>query len=77
MGEIIPFPMNNDLCIVCKINKPLNGLKICEPCLNIAIDTFGESLDESLEALSSLVPPKMLERVLINKIFDIQNGKYN
>lgn len=77
MGEIIPFPINNGLCVACKMNKPLEEMKICEYCLDIALDTFNENLDDSLLGLSSLIPPKILERVLINKIFDIQNGKYN
>lgn len=76
MDKIIPFPSPENFCPICKENYKTPDRKCCENCENILLDNFNSVLDEFLLGLSPYISPKILERILIDKIFNIQNGKY-
>lgn len=76
MGKIIPFPSPENFCPICKENYKTPDKTCCEDCENTLIDNFNSILDESLIGLANFISPKILERILIDKIFNLQNGRY-
>ena len=70
------FPSPENFCPICKENYKTPDKACCEDCENTLIDNFNSILDESLFGLANFISPKILERILIDKIFNLQNGKY-
>lgn len=77
MGKIIPFPSSENFCPICKQNYKTPDKSCCDNCEQELIDSFNNSLNESLFTLSFYIEPKTLERILIDKIYNLQKGLYN
>ena len=84
MGKVIPFnkPSNStknklDLCALCQSEEKLPDLMICQSCYSNIMKEFSDYLDDMLFNLASAIPSQSLERILIDKMYLLQQNFYH